>query len=64
LKGGDRNPAIVSRNYRPGPDHCARALELLLRKTRNIKEAAPESRPDAGKEINERSGNSIIRDGP
>lgn len=59
-----RHPAIVSRDYRYGPDHCARALELLLRKTRSMKEAAPESRPDAGKEINERSGKGIIRDGP
>lgn len=40
-----RNSPIVSRVYQPGPDHCARALELLLRKPTNRKVSEPR-RPD------------------
>jgi hypothetical protein len=36
---------VVSREYNPAPDVCARALELLLKKPVS-KEAAPASRPD------------------
>jgi hypothetical protein len=49
---------IVSRQYRNAPDHCAQALELLLKKL--LIEGGPANRPDAGKEINEQSGKAII----
>ena len=41
-----RRPAIVTRDYQPGLDHCARALELLLSKSRNKKAAEPAPEPD------------------
>ena len=44
MNAGRRTPPIVSRDYRPGPDHCARALELLLRKP-TIKKGAEPRKP-------------------
>jgi hypothetical protein len=37
---GTRQAAIVTRDYRPAPDNCARALELLLKKSAS-KEGGP-----------------------
>jgi hypothetical protein len=42
---------VVSRDYRPEPDNCVRALELLL-KTSVRKEAAHPAAPDNVKESN------------
>jgi hypothetical protein len=45
---------IVSRQYRNAPDHCAQALELLLKKSPI--EGGPANRPDARKEEPNASG--------
>ncbi len=45
MSGGKRNTTIVKRNYQAAPDHCVRALALLLR-TSTRKEAAHPAAPD------------------
>jgi hypothetical protein len=39
-----KQSAIVSRDYRPAPDYCAHALELLLKKP--VKEGGPATAPE------------------
>jgi hypothetical protein len=53
---------VVSRHYRPTPDNCAHALELLLKKSVR-KKGGPATAPDARKESDE-SGNVIISKQP
>lgn len=45
MRGGKRNTAIVSRDYRLALDDCVRALELLLKKSVR-KEGGPATAPD------------------
>ena len=60
MNAGRRTPPIVSRDYRPGPDHCARALELLLRKP-TIKKAAEPRKPDVPNDAeSHRSGHAGV----
>jgi hypothetical protein len=42
-----RKSVVVTRDYRPAPDNCARALmELLLKKSISKKAAGPAPEPD------------------
>lgn len=58
-----RRQPIVTRAYRPGPGHCARAIELLLRKPTNKNEGGPATAPDARKGSSG-SGEAIVREKP
>jgi Arc/MetJ-type ribon-helix-helix transcriptional regulator len=60
VSGRKSTAAVVSREYRPASDVCARALEHLLKKPVR-KEAAPASRPDdAEGSKNDRTATDII----
>jgi hypothetical protein len=49
---------VVARSYSPSPDHCARALMLLLKKP--IREGGPATAPDDGTKVKEDSADAII----
>jgi hypothetical protein len=53
MSGNGRNTAVVSRDYRPDPDYCARALEVLLKKS--VNEGGPAAAPNDA----ERRSNAI-----
>ena len=60
MNAGRRTPPIFSRTYRPGTEHCARALELLLR-TPTIKKAAEPRKPDVPNDAeSHRSGHAGV----
>jgi hypothetical protein len=52
---------VVSRDYRPTPDACARALELLLKKSVSKEAAHPAASKDA-KEIKSVRARTIIQE--
>jgi hypothetical protein len=59
-----KRSVIVTRDYRPAPDNCAHALELLLKKSvRKNPAAGPSERGKHDGTIKEDSADgSIIRD--
>jgi hypothetical protein len=61
---GPRQKHIVSRNYKPAPDKCARALQILLDQplTKMAGEPAPEPTGSDGTRIQEDSANVILPD--
>ena len=57
---GRSHSAIGSRAYRPAPDDCARALEMLLRNSVSTKAGEPTPEPD-GRDDYERLANKERR---
>jgi hypothetical protein len=56
VSGSRRSTATITRSYKPAPDYCARALELLLKKSA-IKKGTRPGAPDDP----ERSSNGRVR---
>jgi hypothetical protein len=50
------NKTVVSRTYKPAPDECARALELLLKKSVSKKAAEPAPELDSHDDAKESNG--------
>jgi hypothetical protein len=51
-----RQSAAVTRDYRPDPGNCARALELLLKKSARKKAAESTPKPDDRDDAKESHG--------
>lgn len=49
---------VVARSYSPSPDHCTRALMLILKKP--TKEGGPATAPNDGTKVKEDSADAII----
>jgi hypothetical protein len=58
-----RKSIAVTRNYRPAPDKCTYAFELLLKKSVSKKGTRPGA-PDDAKEIKSVRATSIILNRP
>ncbi len=62
---GRKQAAVVSRSYQAAPDECARAIELLLKKSVSEEGAHPGAPENAKERINDdfRAG-TILQHGP
>jgi hypothetical protein len=57
---GSRRGVVVSREYVPVPEDCARALALLLKKSAS-REGGPETAPDNGTKSKEDFADAVRR---
>ena len=54
-----RQSVVVTRDFRPAPDNCTHAVELLVKKSVR-KKGGPATAPDDAKEIKNVRARSII----
>jgi hypothetical protein len=64
MSGGKRNTTIVERTYQAAPDHCVRALALLLRTSIRKEAAQPTAPKDAKVRSNEFRAETILHQDP